>query len=91
MPNADPNVVLAPDMAALVREAVESGGYATETEVVEEALREWRLRHALSPRERDTLRALWTEGRAGGPGRLGSIAAIKREARLQSRSTGTGS
>ena len=91
MPNADPSVVLAPDMAALVREAVESGGYATGTEVVEEALREWRLRHALSPQARDTLRALWAEGRASGPGRLGSIAAIKREARLQSRSTGTGS
>ncbi len=91
MPNADPSVVLAPDVAALVREAVESGGYATGTEVIEEALREWRRRHALSPQKRDTLWRLWAEGRASGPGRLGSIAAIKREARLQSHSTGASS
>jgi len=92
MPNtADPGFVLAPEMAALVREAVESGGYATATEVITEALREWRLRHALSPQEQDTMRRLWAEGRASGPGRLGSIEAIKREARRQSRATGAGS
>lgn len=78
-------------MAALGRKAVESGGYATETERVEEAVREWRLRHALSPRERYTQRDLRAEGCFSDPGRLGSIAAIKQAARRQSRSTPTGS
>ena len=75
------SVALTSEMADLVDEAVASGDYASGSEVIREALREWKLRRTLRIRERDELRRLWDEGLASGPGRLGAIASIKREAR----------
>lgn len=75
------SVALTPEMAAMVESAVASGEYATGSEVIREALREWKQRRDLPRSERDHLRALWAEGVASGPGRLGDIAAIKAEAR----------
>ncbi|MBD2488416.1 type II toxin-antitoxin system ParD family antitoxin [Aulosira sp. FACHB-615] len=43
MPNVEKiSVALTPEMAALVRNAVESGEYASSSEVIREALREWK-------------------------------------------------
>ena len=36
------SIALTPEMVVLVRDAVESGEYATTSEVVREALREWK-------------------------------------------------
>ncbi|MGQ0593978.1 MAG: ribbon-helix-helix protein, CopG family [Gammaproteobacteria bacterium] len=49
-------ITLTADMAAAVRAAV-SGGYASSSEIVREALRDWRHRRALRERERAELRA----------------------------------
>ena len=82
MPNVSKlSVALTPELAALVGQAVESGEYATGSEVIREALREWKHRRSLPQHERDRLRALWAEGIASGPGRLANMAAIKAEAR----------
>ncbi|NCC21437.1 MAG: type II toxin-antitoxin system ParD family antitoxin [Alphaproteobacteria bacterium] len=75
------SVALTPEMLAVVREAVESGEYASSSEVMREALREWKRRRALERKEVEELRRLWEEGLASGPGRLGDMAAIKAEAR----------
>ena len=75
------SVTLTSEMAALVDRAVESGEYATGSEVIREALREWKQRRALFDRQPERLRELWAEGLASGPGRFGDIAAIKAEAR----------
>jgi antitoxin ParD1/3/4 len=82
-------VTLPSDMAAVVRSAVEDGDYASSSEVIREALREWKLRRSLMLQELDELRRLWNEGIAGGPGRFGSIDEIKAEARrrFNARST----
>jgi antitoxin ParD1/3/4 len=57
-------------MASLVWSAVESGAYATTSEVLREALRDWKQRRALQPRDIKELRPLWGEGLASGPGAL---------------------
>jgi antitoxin ParD1/3/4 len=57
-------------MARLVRSAVESGEYASHSEVVREALREWEQRRALQQQDVEQLRRLWAEGLASGPGAL---------------------
>lgn len=75
------SVALTPEMLAVVREAVESGEYASSSEVMREALREWKRRRALEKKEVEELRRLWQEGLESGPGRLADMAAIKAEAR----------
>ena len=75
------SVALTPEMLAVVREAVESGEYASSSEVMREALREWKRRRALEQKEVEELRRLWQEGLESGPGRFADMAAIKAEAR----------
>ena len=75
------SVALTPELAAVVGQAVKSGDYATGSEVIREALREWKLRRGLLQHEHERLRALWADGIASGPGRLEDIVAIKAEAR----------
>ncbi len=75
------SVALTPEMAETVRQAVESGEYASDSEVIREALREWKLRRQLRQPDREELQRMWAEGLASGPARLGSMRAIKQEAR----------
>ena len=44
-------ITLTSDMAEAVRAAVSGGGYASSSEIVREALREWRHKRALRERE----------------------------------------
>jgi antitoxin ParD1/3/4 len=75
------SIDLPPDMAKLVRRAVESGEFSTNGEVVREALLEWERRRARQREEEQELRRLWDDGLASGPGRFADIDAIKAEAR----------
>jgi antitoxin ParD1/3/4 len=74
------SVSLTAEMNELVQQAVASGEYATSSEVIREALREWKLRRTLRLHEPAELRQLRTQGLDSGPGSLGSMDAIKREA-----------
>jgi antitoxin ParD1/3/4 len=75
------SVALTPEMTDMVQQAVASGEYASGSEVIREALREWKHRRAFKFEAQDELRRLWAEGLASGPGRFGSIDDIKQEAR----------
>ena len=75
------SVALTTEMNDLVQAAVASGEYATGSEVIGEALREWNLRRTLRQHEHADVQLLWAEGLNSGPGRLGSMDEIKREAR----------
>jgi antitoxin ParD1/3/4 len=50
-------ITLPTDMAAVVKGAVEGGDYASSSEVVREALRDWKLKRALQLQELSTLKA----------------------------------
>lgn len=52
------SIALTPEMARLVRGAVESGEYASNSDVVLEALREWEKRRALRQDDVEELRRL---------------------------------
>lgn len=68
------SISITDEHAALLQEAVGSGAYASSSEVVREALREWRARRVVGQ--------LWDEGVASGPAETGwTIDDIKREAR----------
>ena len=75
------SVALTPDMAAEVRAAVEAGDYGSVSEVVRDALRDWRLRRRIETLEVDELRKLAREGIESGPG----VAAGPEFARLRAR------
>ena len=74
------SVTLTPQMAALIAKAVETGEYATTSEVIREALRESNQAGACFSRSGSIFRS-WAEGIASDPGRFKDIEAIKEEAR----------
>ena len=79
------SVELTRELVELLKEAVESGEYTSTSEVVRDALRDWKLRRTALASDTEELRALWREGIASGPGRFGSIDEIKKEARRRER------
>ncbi len=82
MPNVEKlSIALTPEMASLVREVVEAGEYASSSEVVREALRDWKRKRSLDRQQLDGVRRLWDEGLKSGPGRLEHLEAIKADAR----------
>jgi len=68
------SVSLTDEHAHLVQEAVKSGDYASSSEVIREALREWKTRRLLG--------RMWDEGVTSGPCEPGAnMNDIKAEAR----------
>jgi antitoxin ParD1/3/4 len=55
------------EQVGALRAAVESGEYATTSEIVREALREWQFKRRLRQEDVDRLRQLWDAGKASGP------------------------
>ncbi len=81
------SVALTPEFIALLREAVETGEYTSASEVIRDALRDWKARRELHDMEADQLRQLWQEGIASGPGHFRTVEQIKKEARRRSAKT----
>ena len=50
-------ITLPSDMAAAVKGAVEGGDYASSSEVVREALRDWKMKRAVQLKEMESLKA----------------------------------
>lgn len=55
------SIALPPEMATIVRQAVETGEYASNSEVIRDALRDWSYQRELRQRGLDELRAMWDE------------------------------
>ncbi|PYE88216.1 ribbon-helix-helix domain-containing protein [Phyllobacterium leguminum] len=60
------SVALTPEMTAMMREAVETGEYASASEVMREALRDWKHRRAQRAKAIDELGRLWDIGTSSG-------------------------
>lgn len=75
------SIALTPELLAIAKEAVESGEYASTSEVVREALREWSLRKPLRQAEIERLRKAWQEGIESGPSKPLDFDEIKRKGR----------
>ena len=55
------SIALPAEMAANVRKAVETGEFASTSEVVRDALHEWMLKRNLRQQSLDELRSLWRQ------------------------------
>jgi len=49
-------ITLPSDMAAVVKAAVEGGDYASSSEVVREAIRDWKMKRALQLKEMESIK-----------------------------------
>jgi antitoxin ParD1/3/4 len=81
------SIALPADMATLVRTAVETGDYASSSEVSREALREWKARRAARSEAVSELRRLWEEGIDSGRSAALDVAAIKKRGRQRLQSS----
>jgi antitoxin ParD1/3/4 len=77
------SIALSPEMVAMLKGAVASGEYASASEVVREALREWNLRKPLREAEIERLRKAWREGIESSPSRPLDLEEIKRRGRVR--------
>lgn len=55
------SIALPPEMVSLVRKAVENGEYASSSEVVRDALRDWTHKRTLRQQRVDELRQVWQQ------------------------------
>lgn len=61
------SISLTPELAAVVDQAVAGGEFGNASEVIREALRQWKDRRDLHGYTVEELRRLWDEGIASGP------------------------
>jgi antitoxin ParD1/3/4 len=75
------SVALTGEQVAALKAAVDAGEYATTSEIVREAIRDWKLKRELRQEDVKRLRQLWDEGKASGPAQPIDFGELKREAR----------
>ncbi|MGA2794717.1 MAG: type II toxin-antitoxin system ParD family antitoxin [Roseiarcus sp.] len=61
------SVALTGEQLAALKAAVETGEYATTSEIVREAVRDWQFKRELRHQDIKRLRQMWDEGKASGP------------------------
>lgn len=76
------SVAVTTQQATVMRGAVETGEYATTSEIVREAVRDWLTKRELRRQEElRRLQRLWDEGKASGKSEPLDFDALRREAR----------
>jgi antitoxin ParD1/3/4 len=80
-------IALTPEMASFIRGAVDAGDYASTSEAIREAVREWKERRDLLGYTIEELRSLVDEGLASGASKHASMADVKAEARRRLEAT----
>ena len=74
------SITLTPELASMVNEAVAAGTYASSSEVIREALRDWRIKQMARRQQLQEMRHLWDEAVQSGPGRFHDIEELIHEA-----------
>ena len=75
------SIALTSEQVASLRSAVDEGDYATTSEAVREAVRDWQLKRALQQEDIRRIRQLWQEGLASGSAGDVDFDALRMEAR----------
>ncbi len=75
------SVALTSSQLARLKAAVEAGEYATTSEIVREALRDWQHKRELRQEEIRRLRQLWDDGKESGDAGPVDFGELRREAR----------
>ncbi len=75
------SIALTGEQISALKAAVDAGEYATTSEIVREAVRDWQFKREMRREDLVRLRQLWDEGKASGAPRKADFAKIKREGR----------
>jgi antitoxin ParD1/3/4 len=75
------SIALTGEQVSALKAAVEAGEYATTSEIVREAVRDWQFKRELRREDIARLRQLWDEGKASGKARRVDFGRVKREGR----------
>jgi antitoxin ParD1/3/4 len=81
------SIALTGEQIASLKTAVEAGEYATTSEIVREAIRDWQFNHALRKEDLKLFRQLWDAGKASGPAKRLDFEELRREARQRVTTT----
>ena len=60
------SIALTGEQIGALKAAVETGEYATTSEIVREAVRDWQFKRALRQEDLNHLRQMWDQGKASG-------------------------
>ncbi len=82
------SVALTGEQLAALKAAVETGEYATTSEIVREAIRDWQFKRELRQEDIRRLRKLWDEGKASGPAQPFDIERTIAAARARLKTAG---
>lgn len=82
------SITLSPELATAVDAAVAAGEYASASEVIREALRDWKERRNLFGYTLEELRALIQEGIDSGPSKDGPAIMARLRAKYEARAAG---
>jgi antitoxin ParD1/3/4 len=75
------SIALTSEQVSALKAAVETGEYATTSEIIREALRDWQFKRELRGEDIKRLRQLWNQGKASGPAKPLSLSKLGQEAR----------
>jgi antitoxin ParD1/3/4 len=79
------SIALTAKQIAALKAAVETGEYATTSEIVREALRDGQFKRELRGEDIKRLRQLWDEGKASGRANPVDLVEVRQEARRDGR------
>lgn len=75
------SIALTSEQVSVLKAAVDAGEYATMSEIVREAVRDWQLKRELRQEDIKRLRQMWDEGvKSGSAGKL-DMKRLRKEAR----------
>lgn len=74
------SVALTNEQISALKAAVDAGEYATTSEIVREAVRDWQLKRKLRQEDINGLRRLWDEGVASGAAGKLDMKKLRKEA-----------
>jgi antitoxin ParD1/3/4 len=77
------SVALTGEQVSALKAAVETGEYATTSEIVREAIRDWQLKRELRQEDIKRLRRMWDQGVASGSAGELDMKKLRREARTR--------
>ena len=75
------SIAVTSQQAELLRDAVESGAYASSSEIVREAMRDWSAKWATRKNDIEHVRELWAQGKASGTPKAIDFEATHEKAR----------
>jgi antitoxin ParD1/3/4 len=75
------SIALTGEQIGALKAAIETGEYATTSEIIREAIRDWQFKRELRQEDLKRLRQLWDDGKASGVATPVDFESARREAR----------